>query len=81
MSQTFKIIPKEKRARKEVERLSVSQFVAYMDGEFDYLTDLVYRGGTYMSDEAELAQLITEGNFAFGKESIHLLQPRTGKRL
>lgn len=70
MSQTFKIIPKEKRARKEVERLSVSQFVAYMDGEFDYLTDLVYRGGTYMSDEAELAQLITEGNFAFGKEFI-----------
>ena len=45
MSQTFKIIPKEKRARKEVERLSVSQFVAYMDGEFDYLTDLVYRRG------------------------------------
>ena len=70
MSQTFKIIPKEKRARKEVERLSVSQFVAYLDGEFDYLTDLVYRGGTDMSDEAELAQLITEGNFAFGKEFV-----------
>jgi len=70
MSQTFRIIPREKRARKAVERLSVKEFVAYMDGNFDYLPDLIYKGHQYMSEEAEWAQRISKETISYGREQF-----------